>query len=143
MCIRDRSFPLLNSNGGASGITYTGSGFAATQDHTASPLQLLKSYSYNETNPATITFSGLSTEKLYNIVLAATGSNLDSTVSIPGYGSQTTANADSGSSSFILDGNYVEFLHVAPTSGSITVNIAPGPSGNNYYACLLYTSRCV
>jgi hypothetical protein len=127
------STALSNSAGSSSGITYTGTGFAATQDFNDT-LQLLKSYSFNSGGTATLTFSGL-TASSYDVVLAGAGSNLDSTVSIAGYASQSTTNADSNSSSFILDGNYVEFTNVAPVSGSIVVDVVGGPgNGGSYYA---------
>ena len=131
----DTTTALLNSTGGSSGVTYAvgGGSFAATQNGGA-PLQLLTTYSYNSSIPATLNFSGLNNADTYTIVVAGVGSGLDDAISITGYGSQSTHAADYGSSSFILDGNYVEFLDVAPTSGSIVVSVGPGPAANAYYA---------
>jgi len=123
---------LLNSDGSSSGVTYTGYNFAATDN--GGTLTLLKSGSYNSGGTATLTFSGLTSGDTYDIVVAADVSNLDSVVSIAGYGSQSTTNADTFSSSFIPDGNYVEFDNVA-TTGSIVVDVTGGPgNGGSYFS---------
>jgi len=133
---------LLNSTGGSSGITYSVNDYnwGAAGSYTTDTLQLLKSMTYQYVNAlhpldTALVFSGLSSADTYDIVISGNydGGDSGDKISIAGYGSQFTTGTQLAT--FQLDQNYVEFLNVAPTSGSITVDItAPGGVGNAYQA---------
>jgi hypothetical protein len=130
---------LVTSSGAASGVTLSFSGQAGFEDRVADAVfkgtpyaALMDDYAFTLFNPATVSFSGLTPDGTYRLILYSSSNRPGRDTVFTVDGSSETVADPSGSTTLQNGLNYADFTATADASGNLSFTFTGGqqPEGD-------------